>query len=136
MERPDCYGNPAGLTDDVELVRRLFAAFAARDLDAALPYIAPDCELHLETRRRAGRPGPYRGHDGLREYFADVERVWDELDLYLDDFRTIPGAVITMGHVEGRIGEERMRRAAVWTWKLRDGKAVSIRVADVGALDR
>jgi ketosteroid isomerase-like protein len=133
VSRPDYYGNPAGGTSDIEVVRAIYAAFAARDLEAALPYLARDCELHLRgTQARIGREEPYRGHDGMREYYADVERTWEDLVLFADDFRTIPGAVIVMGHVEGRIAGEPVKRTAVWTWKVEDGKATEVKVADVG----
>ncbi len=133
MERPDYYGNPAGLTADIDVVRAIYAAFAARDLDGALVFVAPDCEIHLEgTARRIGRELPYMGHDGMRQYFADVERYWDELEIHAEDFRVIPGSVIVMGHVTGVAGGEAIRRSAVWTWRVRDGKAVHVRVADMG----
>jgi len=60
--RPEYYGNPAGVTEDVDVVRAIYAAFAARDLEAGLAHVAPDCEIVVEgTARRAGRSGPYRG---------------------------------------------------------------------------
>ena len=87
MARPEYYGNPAGITDEIEIVRAVYDAFARRDIEAMLDYLAPDCELYLEgTARVAGREGPYRGHDGMREYFADVERLWDELVLHAEDY--------------------------------------------------
>ena len=134
MPRPDYYGNPARLTEDVDVVRAIYAAFAARDIEGALDFISPDCEIHLEaTARAAGREEPYRGHDGLREYFADVERVWDELELHADDFRTVPGSVIVLGHASGRNSHGvAIRRRVVWTWKLRDSRAVLVRASDMG----
>jgi ketosteroid isomerase-like protein len=135
VERPDYYGNPAGITSEVDVVRAIYAAFADRDLDRALEHIDPACEIRLEgTMRRAGRLEPYRGHDGMREYFADVGRVWDELDIHADDYRVVPGSVIVMGYVTGRRGEDRIHRAAVWTWRVRDARAVSMRVSDMGDL--
>ena len=135
MERPEYYGNPAGLTADIDVVRAIYDAFAARDLEAALEFVAPDCEIHLEgTARRVGREGPYHGHDGMRQYFADVERYWHELAVHAEDFRVIPGSVVVMGHVTGvaRAGET-ITRTAIWTWRVRDGRAVHVRVADMGA---
>ncbi len=134
MERPEYYGNPAGLTDDIDVVRAIYDAFAVRDLDAALAFVAPDCVIDLVgTARRVGRDEPYVGHDGMRQYFADVERYWDELAVHAEDFRVIPGSVIVMGHVTGVAGGEEIRRSAVWTWRVRDGRAVHVRVADMGA---
>jgi ketosteroid isomerase-like protein len=133
MSRPEYYGNPSGETSDIEVVRAIYAAFAARDLEGALRYLAPDCELHLRgTQDRIGREEPYRGHGGMREYFADVERTWEDLTLFATDFRAIPGAVIVMGHVEGRIGGEPVKRRSVWTWKVADGKATEVKAADLG----
>ena len=137
MERPEYYGNPAGITGEVEVVRAIYAAFADRDLERALEFVDPDCEIRLEgTMRRAGRLEPYRGHDGMREYFADVGRVWDELEIHADDFRVVPGSVIVMGSVTGRLGGQEIRRAAVWTWRLRDDRAVFMRASDMGELSR
>ena len=133
MSRPDYYGNPAGVTSDIDVVRGIYSAFAARDLERAIALLSPDCELHLRgTQTLIGRAEPYRGHDGMREYYADVERTWEDLRLFAEDFRAIPGAVVVMGHVEGRVEGEPVRRSAVWTWKVQHGKATEVRVADVG----
>ncbi len=135
MGRPDYYGNPAGLTSDLDVVRAIYAAFARRDLDAVLTHVAPDCALYATgTAELAGSAGPYQGVDGVRRYFADAAAVWDELDLHAEDFRAIPGFVVVFGHVSARRGDAAIRRSIVWTWSLRDGKAVMLRVADVGAL--
>jgi ketosteroid isomerase-like protein len=133
VERPEYYGNPAGLTEDIDVVRAIYAAFAARDLEWALGFVDPECEIHLVgTARKIGRTQPYRGHDGMRQYFADVERVWEELTIHAEDFRVIPGSVIVMGHVTGTTGGEPVRRSAVWTWRVRGGRAVHVKVADMG----
>jgi ketosteroid isomerase-like protein len=133
VSRPDYYGNPAGRTQDIDVVRAIYAAFNARDVEAVLPYLAADCELHMKgTGAVIGRVEPYRGHDGMREYFADAERAWDELTIHADDYRAIPGSVIVMGHVTARLKGEPVRRNAVWTWKVSAGKATHARVADTG----
>jgi ketosteroid isomerase-like protein len=133
VARPDYYGNPSGNTRDVAAVKAIYEAFARRDLEGALRHLAPECELHLEgTAEVVGRAEPYRGHEGMREYYADVERVWDELTLHAEDIRVVPGSVIVMGHVSGVRDGRQMRRAALWTWRLRDGKATYIRATSVG----
>ena len=133
MARPDYYGNPAGLVDEIEVVRGLYEAFQRRDLDAMLVAISDDAELFFEgTARLAGRAEPYRGHTGLREYFADVERIWDDLVLHATDYRAVPGSVIVMGHITGRRQGLEVRRSSVWTWKVKDGRATSVKAADLG----
>ena len=133
MPRPEYYGNPAGLTADIDVVRAIYAAFAVRDIEGALDFVAPDCEIHVEgTARAAGREGPYVGHAGLRQYFADVESVWAELRIHAEDYRVVPGSVIVMGRVEATNEEGAIRRSVIWTWRLREGRAFHVRVADVG----
>jgi ketosteroid isomerase-like protein len=135
VARPDYYGNPAGLTDEADVVRAIYAAFARRDVEALVGYLTPDCELDLAgTARLAGRPGAYRGHDGAREYFRDVERVWEELVLHTEDVRVIPGSVIVIGHVTGKRQGLDVKRSSVWTWRVKDGRASSVKVADLGDL--
>ena len=53
--------------------------------------------------------------------------------IHAEDFRAIPGSVIVMGHVDGRLGGEPVRRNAIWTWKVAGGKATHVRVADMGS---
>jgi ketosteroid isomerase-like protein len=133
VPRPDYYGNPSGLTEDLDVVRAIYTAFADRDVEAVLERVHPDCVLYAEgTATLAGRQGPYRGPEGVRTYFADASAGWDELDLHPDDFRSIPGFVVAFGHATARRGDESIRRAIVWTWQLREGKAIMLRVADVG----
>jgi ketosteroid isomerase-like protein len=135
VERPEYYGNPAGLTDDVEIVTAIYDAFADRDLERALEHMDRDCEVHLVgTARLTGRAEPYRGHTGVRRYFADVGELWDELTMHPEDFRVVPGSVIVMGAVTGRRNGQAIRRAVLWTWRVRDGVATSVRVADLGEL--
>ena len=131
--RPDYYGNPAGLVEEIEVVRGLYDAFQRRDLDAMLAAISDDAELFFEgTARLAGRAEPYRGHTGLREYLADVERIWDDLVLHATDYRAVPGSVIVMGHITGRRQGLDVRRSSVWTWKVKAGRATSVKAADLG----
>jgi ketosteroid isomerase-like protein len=127
------YGNPGGHMGEIEIVRAIYDAFARRDLDAALQHVDEDAEVIMPgTAAAAGRSEPYRGHDGVRAYFADAQRVWSELEIHADDIRATGSSVVVFGHVVGRAGDDVVRRRVIWTWKLRDGKAVSLRVNDVG----
>ena len=75
---------------------------------------------------------PYRGHDGIREYFADAARVWDDLTLHADDVRAIAGSVVVFGRVTALAQGRRLERRVIWTWKVRDGKATAMRVNTLG----
>ena len=129
----EAYGNPGERDGDVATIRAIYDAFARNDVEAALAHVAADIEwFPTGTASRVGRTEPYRGHEGVREYFADAARVWDDLTLHADDIRAAATSVVVFGHVEGRAGGELLRRSVVWTWRLHGGKAVSLRVHDVG----
>jgi ketosteroid isomerase-like protein len=131
--RLTAYGNAGGHDGEIATVRAIYAAFARGDLEAALRHIDEDAEVILPaTAAAAGRTAPYRGHDGVRQYFADAQRVWEDLEVHADDLRATGTSVVVFGHVTGRAGGEVLRRRVLWTWKLRDGKAVSLRVNDIG----
>lgn len=128
------YGNPGALEREVEVVRAIYDAFAANDVEAAIPYASDELDFNPGgTQTRLGRKEGYRGKDGLRAYFADAAEVWDELTIEAQDIRLAAGGVVVFGFAEGRIGDEVSRRRVMWTWQVRDGLAVSMRTNDLGA---
>jgi ketosteroid isomerase-like protein len=130
---PGLYGTPGEVDAEVAVVRAIYEAFSRRDVDGMLQHVADDCVVDLPgTSERAGRTQPYRGPDGVREYFADAARVWDELLLTAEDIRAASEGVVVFGHVEGRRGGETLRRRVVWLWQLRAGKAVHLSANDLG----
>ena len=131
----DDYGTHGARDTDVATVRAIYDAFARRDLEGMLAHVADDVEIRpAGTTSRIGRTEPYHGADGLREYFADAQRAWDELTLHADDVRATIDSVVVFGHVEATFQGEPIRRRVVWTWKLRGGKVVVLRVHELGDL--
>jgi ketosteroid isomerase-like protein len=106
-------------------VREVFDAFAARDIDRLLTLLDPDVEFFGVTNERAGRQEPYRGAEGMREYFRDVGRVWDELRLRPSEFRDLGDAVLVTGRVYARNRSRSIAGTAGWVWQVRDGRVVS-----------
>ena len=124
----------------------MFAAFDRRDLEATLAFLHPEVELSVPgTASAAGRREPYRGHEGVRRYFADVDAVWTELEVIPEDPRAVADAVVIFGRARGRrrpdspraepepesflpAPGEAFEQGVLWTWKLRDGLIVSGRV--------
>ena len=116
--------------EPAEIVRRLFDAFARRDIDAALALSAPDVELWPQgTAEQLGRDAAYRGHEGVREYFADVARAWESLAVEPGDLRVAAGGVVAFGTARGRTltGVE-VVTPVIWVFQLRDGLVVSGRI--------
>ena len=130
------YGNPSARRAEVDVVRAVYTAFARRDVEAALEHLDAGVEfVPSGTASLIGRSAPYTGHDGVREYFADAARVWNDLTLHADDFRVSVGSVVVFGRIEGVVAltGERFEATAVWVWRVRDGKATSMRATSLGA---
>jgi ketosteroid isomerase-like protein len=113
---------------DIKLVKAMFAAFAARDLETVLSLADPEIEFTAVTGEHAGRTDPYRGHDGLREYFRDVAAVWEELRLTPREFREEGGLILVTGKVSARSQRRTVTGSTGWVWRVRDGKVVYARV--------
>jgi ketosteroid isomerase-like protein len=121
--------------DAVELVRRLFEAFTARDLEGVLAVAAPDLEFHAVTAERTRAGEPYRGEEGMREYFADVARVWRELRVIPQSFRTREGGVVlALGRVYARDHEGAIIDSpAGWLLRTRGSQIAYVRVFELAA---
>lgn len=115
---------------NIDLVRRAFDAFTQRDLEAVLELVDPTIEfLAPPTAELAGQKTPYRGPDGIRKYFEDVARVWDELEVIPHEYREMGDHVVALGRVYARGADGLVVDApAGWVWELRAGKIVSGRV--------
>lgn len=64
------------LAAQIELLRAAYAAFNARDIDAALALMTPDVAWP-----RAFKGGFVHGHDGVRGYWTEQ---WREIDPHVD----------------------------------------------------
>jgi ketosteroid isomerase-like protein len=112
----------------MDVVRAVFAAFAQRDLERVLAHAHADVEFVAVTAAEIGRTEPYRGHEGLAEYFRDVGAVWEELRLTPDEFREDGAQILVTGRVHARSPSRVVSGSTGWIWRLRDGKVAYVRV--------
>ena len=112
------------IATDIEVVKATFAAFADRDLETVLSLAHPDVEFWTVTGEQTGRTEPYRGHDGLRQYFRDVAAQWEELRLTPREFRAEGELVLVTGKVSARSRSRTVSGSTGWIWRVRDGKVV------------
>ena len=112
----------------MDVVREVFAAFAERDVDRVLAHSSPDVEFSAVTGEHAGRTDPYRGHDGLRQYFRDLAEVWDELRIVPRDFRQDGDRILVTGRVSARSPARIVAGSTGWIWRVSDGLVVYARV--------
>jgi ketosteroid isomerase-like protein len=112
------------MAENSDIVRKAFDAFSRRDAAALIALSDPDIVFRPPTGRLAGRDEPYRGHEGLRAYLADVGRVWQELRSEPDEYVELGDRVLCTGRVYawgvGRVVDA----PAGWVWRLRDGRLI------------
>jgi ketosteroid isomerase-like protein len=124
-----------------DLAREIFEAFNRRDIDAGLELVTDDVEFVARTADIANEGEPYVGRAGIRKYYDDVARVWEELEVTPTEIRELDDAVLALGRVYGRgEGGYIQDSPAQWVMRFRGDRVRSIRVftnrtaafADVG----
>ena len=84
--------------ENVETIRRAFAALSRRDVDGWLDALHADAELHDFP----ARPGIVRGHDGLRGWAESMLEVSSEWNLDPVEFiESEDGSLFVRMHVTG-----------------------------------
>lgn len=130
MAAPD---SPQDFAHEIALAQAVYDAFTAGDVEAGLRHMTDDVVLDVEaTGKLAGRFEPYRGHDGIRDYFADTQRVWDDLTITPESFTPAGDGIVIRGLAQGRIGPQEIRAEIAWTWTFRDGLVASIHSSGIG----
>lgn len=80
------------------IVSAWIAAFNARDLDAMLRYLDP--HVDLRPLRMIGLQRAYRGHDGVRSWFAQLRQHHHEHRIVIAEIQaSSDGHVLTSGAV-------------------------------------
>jgi ketosteroid isomerase-like protein len=86
--------------ENVELVYQGNEAFNRRDLDAFLSLCDPDLEFFSRFMELEGGR-PYRGHDGIRDWWEKVHGVWSDLSLEIEEVRDLGEVTVTQAHLRG-----------------------------------
>src|SRR4030095_15583752 len=114
--------------ENVEAVNTLFAAFGRRDFEAAVGVLDPSVEVHPAI---VGGPEGlvYRGLDGMRKFWADIDAAWAEFRITPEEFRELDGEILVFGRAfaRGRESGIGIDAAAAWIVRLRQGKIVGFR---------
>jgi ketosteroid isomerase-like protein len=112
-----------------ELVRLAFDAFNRRDLDAAFELMNEEVVFIAPTADIANEGEPYRGFEGMRKYYSDVERVWEQLEVTARELREVGEAVLVIGRVYGRgEGGYISDSPTQWVFKIQEERIVRIQV--------
>jgi ketosteroid isomerase-like protein len=114
--------------ENVDLVKSFFKAFADRDLNAAARVLHP--EIEIRPAIVGGVEGVvYRGVDGNRQFWADIDAAWTEFRIEPEEFRDLGGQVLVLGRAfaHGRESGIALDEAAGWLAVVREGQIVRFR---------
>jgi len=114
---------------NLEVVRRIYAAAARRDPDAVLAEYDPEVEWDVSRSHMARLVGEgfYRGHDGLRRFFGAYHDAWEEVSYGFDELIDAGDDTVLSVDIERARGrssgaEVELRQYAIWT--IRNGKVI------------
>jgi ketosteroid isomerase-like protein len=90
------------MADYRALLEQLRDSYNRRDQDAWVAVWNPDCEWHpFLTARVEGDPG-YHGHNGMRAWFEDVDEMFEEGVVDLDQYRQVGDRLLVLGRMTAR----------------------------------
>jgi ketosteroid isomerase-like protein len=88
---------------NVEAVKRAVAAMNRRDIEAVLREFDPAIEAHMALQELVGGvAGVYHGHDGVREYFRDMDDAFAEVEVDFTEIRDLGDRVLAIGSFRTR----------------------------------
>ena len=111
----------------VKLVYGALAALNAGHIEELVAVC--DREFELDMSDRVFNPSTYRGHDGIRQFYAEVLEVWDhytwEPEQVVDHGNLVVALLRTTG--KGRGSGLEVERQTAMIWRVRGDKATSLR---------
>jgi ketosteroid isomerase-like protein len=107
---------------NVDLVRRGFEAFNARDVEALVAACHGDAEWIPFRAQLEGIA--YRGHDGIRRFVADMDQDWNAFRIDPVEFHDRGARVVVIGRViaAGRGSGVEVDSLAGFVFDVRDGR--------------
>jgi uncharacterized protein len=112
--------------ENIEIVKRGFEAFNLGGIEAMLELIDPDFEATVPPELSV-EPDTYRGHEGMRRYFAAFEGLDDVRFEFVDAVGAGDNVVATMRlRAKGTDTGIEVEQLAYQLWTVREGKAVRV----------
>jgi ketosteroid isomerase-like protein len=111
--------------ENVELAHRAYDAFNRRDLDAFLALCDPGIEFVSYLMQVEGGD-PYRGHDGVRSWWARLFGVYPDFISEVEEMRDLGDRTIARIRIQGHgVESDAPMEQTVWqTAEFRNGKVV------------
>ena len=110
--------------ENVELVRRMYEAYARGDAEVSLSYL--DREIVFSQPEDEPGAGTYHGHEGVIQAFVKWTGAWDDYRVEVEELRDFGDHVLatTRHHGRGKGSGAVVEHQIFQLWTVRDGKVV------------
>lgn len=112
------------MSQNVQVVQELFAAFSQKDLPTMLTTMTEDVEWELVGPKALPFSGVRHGHDGVRSFFQDHMSSLELTRFQIHEFLPSGDKVIVLGEEDGHALSNNKTFTNEWAmvFTLRDGK--------------
>jgi uncharacterized protein len=116
------------MTTGIDIITRLYEAFAQQDLDGLLALVDPACVITQDPSLPWG--GRHKGHDGVATFAVTLVGTIDST-VTIESLFEADGQVIQCGHTSGtvRANGNAFDIPEVHVWTLKDGMVVAAHFA-------
>ena len=119
--------------ENVDIVRHAFAAVNRGDRATAIRYLHP--EIVIDATRRVFNPTTYVGMQGIQQWIADTDEVWEQFGLDVSEYIDASDKVVVIGRLvgKGKSSGAGVEQPIAGIWTLREGCIVR---GEIGFTDR
>ena len=110
--------------ENVESLKRAIEAYNRRDIEPLLETSDPEIEWYPFTAQVEGDEA-YHGHEGLRQWWANIDAAFEEFEASVDEVRDLDDTVLALGHLRARFRSGVALDTEIgWVVRFRDGLGV------------
>ena len=111
------------MSENVDVLRAGYEAFARGDMEAVVAGWDPEIEFDGPNSSRMPNAGSFRGKAEVARLFTGMRERWDDLVLAPDEFVESGDTVVVLGHLEGRAKASgtQVKVPFVHVWRMRGG---------------
>lgn len=116
------------MSANLDLIRRLYGAFAAGDMSTVLSLLSPDIVWTEAENFPLADRNPYVGPDAiLSGVFARLGADWDGFAAVPEDFLDAGDTIVVLGRYRGtsKATGKAMNAQMVHVWRVEDGRVVA-----------
>jgi ketosteroid isomerase-like protein len=108
--------------ENVEIVRKAFAAFSRGDLEGTLDHLAPDLEFYPSGRFMDTQP-IYHGREEWTNFWSTFHAAWEQITISIQRIENVGDRVLVLGtfHGTGHESGVEVSVEAAWLARVKDG---------------